>query len=846
MSNTGREAGPRSWSTTLGGQELVIETGRFAEQAGGAVTVRMGDTIIFGTATMSSRPREGIDFFPLSVDFEEKLYAAGRIPGSFFRREGRPPESAILVARVTDRTLRPLFPKDMRNDVQVILTTFSHDQETWLDMLANVAASCALSISNIPWNGPVAGVRIGQIDGELVVNPTIPQMVNSALDLRVSGTMEAINMVECGADEVPEATMLEALRLAQEAIRPVIALQNEIRAAVGKEKSPYIAKSGDEALIGEVYDSVYDKVRDIVRAHTQRDARSEAMAALGERVMAGYMARIEAGDVVGRDIEAGIDKALTEAVRRRIVEDDVRPDGRDSVTIRPLSAEVGLIPRVHGSGLFERGQTQVLTIATLGTPRDAQLLDDLGVLDTRRFLHHYNFPPYSVGETRMLRGTSRREVGHGSLAEVALSRMLPPEDEFPYTVRLVSEVLSSNGSTSMGSVCGSTLALMDAGVPIRQPVAGIAMGLIKEGEQVAVLTDIQGMEDHLGDMDFKVAGTEQGITALQMDIKISGVSGEVMERALAQAREARLQILDVMREAIAGPREQLSDFAPRITTIRIDPEKIGAVIGPGGKTIRGIQDDTGAKIDVMEDGLVHVSAVEGSAGDQAIERIRALTEDPEIGSVYSGKVSRIEPYGAFIEFLPGKDGMVHISQLAAYRVNSVEDEVSIGDEVEVMVIDIDPMGKVRLSRQAVLESWTAEEARERDRGGRGGRGGGRERGGRDGRRGGGGGRRGRGSDDADLEIGRIYTGEVNRIEPYGAFVEYLPGRDGLVHISQLADYRVETVEDEVQLGDEIMVMLTDIDPTGKVRLSRQAVLEGWTAEEARERDRGGRRRGRGR
>ncbi len=844
MSSADNGSGIRSWSTELGGRELTIETGRFAEQAGGAVTVRMGDTIVFGTATMG-KPPKGLDFFPLKVDFEEKLYAAGRIPGSFFRREGRPAESAILVARVTDRTLRPLFPAGMRNDVQVILTTFSHDQETFLDMLANVAASCALTISNVPWDGPVAGVRIGLIDDELVVNPSIPDMENSRLDLRVSGTAEAINMVECSADEVPEETVQEALQLAHQAIQPIIALQNEIRAEVGKEKSPYEVESGDAALSGAVYDAVYDEVREIVRQHTERAARSAAMAALGERVKAEYAARIEAGEVDAEDIDAGLDKALKSAVRQRIVEDGVRPDGRDSVTIRALSAEVGLIPRVHGSGLFQRGQTQVLTIATLGTPRDAQMLDDLGAMDSRRYLHHYNFPPYSTGETRMLRGTSRREVGHGSLAEVALRGMLPPEDEFPYTVRLVSEVLSSNGSTSMGSVCGSTLALMDAGVPIRRPVAGIAMGLIKEGDGVAVLTDIQGMEDHLGDMDFKVAGTEQGITALQMDIKISGVSGEVMERALAQARDARLQILEVMRAAIAEPRATLSDFAPRITTIKIDPEKIGAVIGPGGKTIRGIQDETGAKIDVMEDGLVHVSAVEGTAGEQAIERIKALTEDPEIGSVYTGKVTRIEPFGAFVEFLPGKDGMVHISQLASHRVASVEEEVSLGDGIEVMVVDVDNMGKVRLSRQAVLEGWTAEEARERDRGGRPGRGGGRDRGGRSSDRRGGG-RRSR-DNNADLEIGRIYTGAVNRIEPYGAFVEYLPGRDGLVHISQLADYRVESVEDEVKMGDEIMVMLIDIDPTGKVRLSRQAVLEGWTAEQARERDRGGRRsRGRGR
>ncbi len=728
------------YKTMLGRDEIVIEAGRLAEQAGGAVTVRMADTMVFATATMSKHPREGVDFFPLSVDFEEKMYAAGRIPGSFFRREGRPSESAILNSRVTDRTLRPLFPKDMRNDVQVILTAFSHDQEHPIDMLGIIAASAALMISDIPWDGPVCGVRIGLIDGELIVNPTHSEMENSLLDLRVSGTAEAINMVECGATEVDEATMLRALRLAHDSIQPVLATINQMRAEIGKPKAEYASSKISDELVAEVAARVRDQVRQIIVEQTMRDERNEALEALREELVAEYEARNAAVEDPAQiiklgDVREALSTVIREEVRRRILQDKVRPDGRDYVAIRPLNIEVGLIPRVHGSGLFQRGQTQVLTIATLGTPRDSQSLDSLSPEDTKRYLHHYNFPPYSTGEVRPLRSTGRREIGHGALAETALRSMIPPEDEFPYTIRLVSEVLSSNGSTSMASVCGSTLALMDAGVPIKAPVAGIAMGLIKEGDTVAVLTDIQGIEDHLGDMDFKVAGTAKGITALQMDIKIAGVTDEIMAQALEQARVARLEILEAMRAVIAEPRPDLSDYAPRITIIKIDPEKIGTVIGPGGKTIRGIQDRTGVKIDIEDDGTVYIAAVDGPSAALALEQVRALTEEAELGRIYTGKVVRIESYGAFVEFLPGKEGMVHISQLADYRVNAVEDEVSLGDEIMVMVTDVDPQGKVRLSRQAVLEGWTADEARQRDSRsqrdsrGRGGSGGGRSGGG---------------------------------------------------------------------------------------------------------------------
>jgi polyribonucleotide nucleotidyltransferase len=747
------------FKTSIGRDEYLIETGKFAEQAGGAVTLRVGDTLLFAVATMSQNIREGIDFFPLSVDYEEKLYAAGRIPGSFFRREGRPSEGAILTSRVIDRPLRPLFPDDMRNDVQVIVTPFSHDQEHHADMLGIVAASIALTISDVPWNGPIAGARIGLIDGELVVNPTISEMENSLLDLRVAGTESAINMVECGATEIDEETMLKALRLAHDSIQSLIALQKEMREKVGKPKSAYNAAVISAELITEVSEKTRAAVRQVIVEKTDREGRNEALDAIKELLKVDYEARNAAlpddQKIQHKHIGDAFSIVITEEVRKRIVDEGIRPDGRRYTEIRPLSAEVGVLPRVHGSGLFKRGQTQVLTVATLGTPRDSQTLDGVEPEEIKRYLHHYNFPPFSTGEVYPLRGPRRREIGHGALAETALRSMIPPEDQFPYTIRLVSEVLSSNGSTSMASVCGSTLALMDAGVPITRPVAGIAMGLIKEGDKVAILTDIQGLEDHLGDMDFKVAGTEKGITALQMDIKIAGVDDTIMAQALAQAREARLQILELIMSVIPTPRADLNEYAPRMTTVKINVEKIGAVIGPGGKTIRGIQDKTGVKIDIEEDGTVFIAGNDGAAVALAVEEVRRLTEEAEIGRVYTGRVTRIESYGAFVEILPGIEGMVHISQLADFRVKSVEDEVSLGDEIMVMVTDIDE-GKVRLSRAAVLEGWTPEEARMRDsRGGSRPSGGGERRGNgggdRDRRGGFGGGNRRPGGGDRDRD-----------------------------------------------------------------------------------------------
>jgi len=733
------------YSAEVGGRTITLETGKLAGLAGGAVTIRSGDTLLLAAGTMSREPREGIDFFPLSVDYEEKLYAAGRIPGSFFRREGRPGEGAILTSRLIDRPLRPLFPKDLHNDVQVIVTSLSADQEVQPDILAIVAASAALTISDVPfgvapYDGPIGAARVGLVDGKFVINPTFQEMEKSTLDLRIAGTRDAILMVECGAGEVPEDVMVEALSIGHKAFQPLIDLQERMAKEFGKAKRDYKKFVFDEALVNAARAKVKGRMAEAFAQNGSKEDRDNALDAIRNDLLAAYadQPEVKPGDLKGifHDLEK-------EVVRARIIKDGIRPDGRTLKKIRLLWGEVGLSPRAHGSGLFTRGETQVLTLATLGTPRDAQELDTLSPDDEKRYMHHYNFPPFSTGEARPLRGQSRREVGHGALAERALVPVLPSEKDFPYTIRLVSEVLSSNGSTSMASVCGSTLALMDAGVPISAPVAGIAMGLVKDEAGYAILTDIQGIEDHLGDMDFKVAGTAVGITALQMDIKIKGLTPQIMAEALAQAREARGEILDLIASVLPASRPDLSPFAPRMTTIKIDPEKIGAVIGPGGKMIRKIQDETGVTIDIEDDGTVFIASTNGAAAAKAREIIEGLTETVKIGGLYTGKVVRIEPFGAFVELLPGTDGLVHISQLASERIEKVEDVARLGEELTVMVTGVDN-GKVRLSRQAVLEGWTLEEAQERDRkpsgGGRGGERGGRggdrggDRGGRGGRR----------------------------------------------------------------------------------------------------------------
>jgi len=701
------------FKTMLGDKELVFETGRLAQQAGGSVTLRQGDSIIFAAATMGD-VREGIDFFPLSVEYEERMYAGGRIPGSFFRREGRPSTEATLTARLTDRPLRPLFQEGMRNEVQVVLMSLSADTETPLDILAINAASAALMISDIPWGGPVGAVRIAYVDGKLVVNPTFQQMEVSELDLRVAGTREAILMVESGAYEVSEVLMVEALELAHRAIQPVIDMQLKMAKEIGKEKKEVEVSVQDQTLIQTTEAQIKERLVAIMDQPYTKEGLYGGIRLLKDAFLSEMTLGTDADAAQTAALEAAFDEAEKKIVRDRILYDNKRPDNRTPEQIRDITCEVNISPRAHGSGLFTRGETQVLTLATLGTPKEAQELDNLIQNESKRYMHHYNFPGYCTGEVKRVGGQSRREIGHGALAERALIPVLPDEKVFPYTLRLVSEVMSSNGSSSMASVCGSTLALMDTGVPISAPVSGVAMGLIMEGDKYVVLTDILGTEDHLGDMDFKVTGTKDGITALQMDIKITGITTAIMAEALEHARVARLSILDQMLAVIPEPNQDLKPHAPRIEIVKVPVDKIGAIIGPGGKNIRALQEETKTKIDIDDDGTVYIAAIDGVGYQEAKERILALTETAEIGKIYTGKCVRVADFGAFIEIMPGTDGLVHISQLSSERVEKVEDVVNLGDELTVMVTDITPDGKIRLSRQALLEGWTAEEAREHD------------------------------------------------------------------------------------------------------------------------------------
>jgi polyribonucleotide nucleotidyltransferase len=736
----------------LGGKPLRVESGKLAGLANGAVTVRYGDSMVLVTAVMNNSPREGVDFFPLTVDYEERLYAAGKIPGGWFRREGRPTSDGILTARLTDRPLRPLFPKGMRNDVQIVITTLSADQENDPDVLAIIGASMALTISDIPFQGPVSGTRIGYIDDEYIVNPTYDERQESLIDIVVAGTKDAVVMVEAGAIEASEEIMLGAIKRGQEVNAEVVALQEEMQERIGKPKREFEVVGIPEDCKDAVYEYARGQNWDIFAA--AKDERAGLMDAVRAETVEHFGEQFEE-----KDIKGSVDAFAKDLIRNSILDDARRPDGRSPDDIRPISAEVGLLPRTHGSGLFTRGETQALTILTLGSMGEQQRLDTLEPEETRRYLHHYNFPPYSVGEARPMRGASRRDIGHGALAERALFPVIPDEDTFPYTIRLVSEVLSSNGSTSMASTCGSTLALMDAGVPIKSPVAGIAMGLIKgEDDKFQVLTDIAGMEDHYGDMDFKVAGTAEGITALQMDIKIKGITEDILTTALARAKDARLFILDKIKEALPEPRADLSPFAPRMYRISVPQDKIGIVIGPGGRVIRSIIEETKCSIDIEDDGTVFIGSPNEEAAQKAISIIEGLTKEVELGEKYTGTVTRTAGFGAFVEIGPGKEGLIRLEDLQEEPPRRVDDVVDVGDEVEVMVIEVDSMGRINLSRRAILEDMSLEEAIEASkaaqaaspRGGGGGFGGGRDRGGRGGggggrdRRGGGGGRDRRG------------------------------------------------------------------------------------------------------
>jgi polyribonucleotide nucleotidyltransferase len=707
----------------VAGRTLSLETGLIAEQAHGAVVARYGDTVVLGTVVGEREPNDRVDFFPLTVEYEERMYAAGKIPGGFIKREGRPTEAATLAARLTDRPIRPLFPKGYKSEIQLINTVMAADQENNPDVLSIVAASAALTLSPIPFDGPVGAVRLGYRDGEILINPTTSDLEGSRLDMVIAGTAEAIMMVEGEAQEVDEAIVLEAFALGHKEIKRIVQLQLDLRAQAGAEKWPFSPPAKNQTLIDEVKAFLGDRLREAVR-NRDKVVRVEGTGTLKDEVVAQFLQAEEGEEprYTAKEVGEVFESLLKEEVRSGIIQDGIRPDGRTPTEIRPIWSRVGYLPRVHGSAIFTRGQTQVVTVLTLGSTAEEQRLDQISPEESKRYIHHYNFPPFSVGEVRRRLGPGRREIGHGALAERALLAVIPGEDVFPYTLRLVSEVVSSNGSTSMASVCGSTLALMDAGVPIKAPVAGMAMGLITGAggvqEGYTVLSDIQGLEDAMGDMDFKVAGTAEGITAIQMDIKVQGITQEIMQSALAQAREGRLFILDRMAETISAPRSALSEYAPRVTRIKINPEKIGAVIGPGGKMIRSIQEETDTKIDIDDDGTISIAGADPKGVEAAVARIEGMTREYKIerGEIYTGKVVTIQPFGAFVELLPGRDGLVHISELSedpAIRVNRVEDVVNVGDEITVMVTDVAPNGKVSLSRRAALTGELPEPKAER-------------------------------------------------------------------------------------------------------------------------------------
>ncbi|MBR2179166.1 MAG: polyribonucleotide nucleotidyltransferase [Selenomonadaceae bacterium] len=701
----------QSFEIELGGRKLIVENGKMAKQANGAVLIRYGDTAVLVAVTSSAEPREGVDFFPLTVDYEEKMYAAGKIPGGFIKREGRPPQSAILKSRLIDRPIRPLFPKGFRNDVQVTATVLSFEQDNPPEVAAMLGASCALCVSDIPFNGPIAGVRVGRIDGEFLINPTVEQSNKSDLDLMVAGSRDAVMMVEAGAKELPEDVILEAILFGHEEIKRLVAFQDEITAACGKEKKEYKLFEVDPEIDAAVREFATEKIDTAVR-NPDKLAREESLKAVLDETIEYMHSKLD-------EVDENVDKAIgtivhditKEVVRHMITHEKIRPDGRELEEVRPISCEVGLLPRAHGSGLFTRGQTQVLTITTLGAIGDEQIVDGLEPEYTKHYLHQYNFPGYSVGEARPARSPGRREIGHGALAERALVPVIPSIEDFPYTIRLVSEVLESNGSSSMGSVCGSTLSLMQAGVKIKRPVSGVAMGLVKDGDAHTILTDIQGMEDALGDMDFKIAGTTEGVTAIQMDIKVAGIDREILSDALAQAKRGRSFILGKMLEVISEPASDLSPYAPRVKTIKIEVDKIREVIGPAGKMVNKIIEETGVTIDINDDGNIFVTSPNIDGIDKAIQMIEDIVREIKVGEVFEGTVTRIATFGAFLELLPGREGMCHISQLDTKRVEKVEDVVKVGDKLQVKVMEIDDRGKIDVSHSAVLDPNSPQRSR---------------------------------------------------------------------------------------------------------------------------------------
>ncbi|KNY25131.1 polyribonucleotide nucleotidyltransferase [Pseudobacteroides cellulosolvens] len=693
----------------LAGRKLVIETGVMAQFANGSALIRYGDTVVLSSATSSSKPRDGIDFFPLSVDYEERLYAVGKIPGGFIKREGKPSEKAVLTSRVIDRPIRPLFPKDLRNDVTVVNTVMSVEQDNSPEIAAMIGASIALSISDIPFKGPIGGVVLGLVDGEIIVNPNTEQREKSQMYVTLAGTKDKVTMIEAGANEVSEELMLKAIRIGHDEIRKIVTFIESIVEKVGKPKFEYISADVPKEVFEAVYEVGYEKMRQAVLTD-DKSVRDQNVTALTEEILAELAEKFPEMET---SIKESVYKLQKKVVREYILKEGKRVDGRSLDAIRPLSAQVGILPRTHGSGLFQRGQTQVLTIVTLGAMGEVQMLDGIELDETKRYMHHYNFPGYSVGEAKPTRGPGRREIGHGALAERALEPVIPNDVDFPYAIRLVSEVLMSNGSTSQGSVCGSTIALMDAGVPIKSPVAGISAGLVideNNPEKFVTFMDIQGIEDFFGDMDFKVAGTKEGITAIQMDIKVDGLTEEIIKQAFELTRKGRIQIIDdVILKAIPEPRKELSEYAPKILTTSIDPDKIREVIGPGGKMINKIIAETGVKIDIEDDGKVYVSCSDVNAGRKAIGIIEGIGRDVEPGQIFMGKVMRIMPFGAFVEFLPGKEGLVHISKLDTKRVEKVEDVVKIGDEIMVKVMEVDKQGRINLSRKDAMAETAPKE-----------------------------------------------------------------------------------------------------------------------------------------